>query len=44
MQNFDSAARVNVVDATNDCQMMSYFYEEKDLSRNEHLNLNKTPH
>ena len=33
-------ARGNAVDTANGCQMMSYSNVEKDLNRNENLNLN----
>ena len=39
MQIFDPVARGNAADTTNACQMMNYSHVEKDLSRNEHLNL-----
>ena len=39
MQISNPIARGNAVDTANDCQMMSYSHVEKDLSRNEHLNL-----
>ena len=40
MQILDPVARGNAADTTNGCQMMSYSHVEKDLNRNEHLNLN----
>ena len=36
----DQVARGNAADTANGCQMMSYSHVEKDLNRNEHLNLN----
>ena len=38
-QIFDPLGRGNTADTVNGCQMMSYFYVEKDLNSNEHLNL-----
>ena len=40
MYVFDAKARDNAAYTVNDCQMMSYSHVEKDLNRNEHLNLN----
>ena len=40
MQISDPIARDNPAGTTNGCQMMSYSHAEKDLNRNEHLNLN----
>ena len=40
MQIFDPVACGNAANTANGCQMMSYFHVEKDLNRNEHLNLN----
>ena len=41
MKIFNPIARGNAVDVANSCcQMMGYSYVEKDLNRNEHLNLN----
>ena len=42
MQIFDPIARGNAADTSNGCQMISYSHVEKDLNRNEHLNLNTT--
>ena len=39
MQIFDPIARDNAANTTNDCQMMSYSNVEKDINRNEHINL-----
>ena len=39
MQIFYPNALGNVADTTDTCQMMSYSHVEKDLNRNEHLNL-----
>ena len=40
MHIFDPTACGNAGDTTNCCQMMSYSHLEKDLNKNEHLNLN----
>ena len=40
MQNFDPIAHGNTADTANGCQMISYSHVEKDLNRNEDLNLN----
>ena len=40
MQIFNPKARGKASDTSNGCQMMSNSHVEKDLNRNEHLNLN----
>ena len=40
MQIFEPIARSNAADTANSCQIMSYSHVEKDLNRNEQLNLN----
>ena len=40
MQILDPIASGNFSDTANGCQMMSYSHAEKDINRNEHLNLN----
>ena len=40
VQIFNPIAYGKAADTTNGCQMMSYSHVEKDLNRNEHLNLN----
>ena len=40
MQIFNPIDCDNAADTANGCQMMICSHEEKDLSRNEHLNLN----
>ena len=40
MQIFDPITLGNAADTANGCQMMSYSRVEKNLNRNEHLNLN----
>ena len=40
MQIFDLIAHGNAVNTANDCQIMNFSHVEKDLNRNEHLNLN----
>ena len=37
---FGPIARYQAADITSGCQTMSYTHVEKDLNRNEHLNLN----
>ena len=40
MQIFVPIAGGNAADTTNCCQMMTYSHVEKDLNRNDHLNVN----
>ena len=40
MQIFDPIERGSAADTTNGCQTLSYSHVEKDINRNEHLNLN----
>ena len=39
MKIFHTIFRGKAADITNGCQMMSYSHVEKDLNKNEHLNL-----
>ena len=40
MHIFDPVGHGNTADSTNGCQRIGCSYVEKDLNRNEHLNLN----
>ena len=40
MQIFEPIACGKAIDTASGCQMMNYSHSEKDLNKNEHLNLN----